>query len=409
MQKILIEKPYKFVPPFTWHWPQRLLTKFGKFKGLLRKNHGVVAHECRNVDRLRASLAAKHGVMLTPNHPRTADPIAMYHLCQETPMSMYSMASWHLFNQTAFTSFMVRLMGAFSVNREGLDRKAVDYAINVLVNAERPLLIFPSGTTSRTNDQLMAFMEGPAFIARTAAKRKAKEGGKVVTHPICIKYFYQGDIEKVAQDVLQKVEKQLTWKPDLTVPLIDRIVKIGDAMLTLKELEHHVRLPHGTPLRERQTHMVNHLLAPLEEEWLGAVAKGGIQTRVKNLRMKIFPEMSRNEVTPEEKLRRWKHLEKTYLAQQIDCYPEKYVTEQRSVDRILETIEKFEEDLFVHCRIHGNLKVVLDVGEAIEVPTKRDRNAESDPLITEIRTSLNSMLLELQKESRIYEGRQGIY
>lgn len=404
MQNILIEKPYQFTPPYEWHWPQRFLTRIGKFKGLLRKEHGVVDHECRNVDRLRASIKAGHGIMLAPNHPRTADPISMYHLCRETPISMYTMASWHLFNQTAFTTFMVRLMGAFSVNREGLDRKAVDYAINVLVQAERALCIFPAGSTSRTNDRLMAFMEGPAFIARTAAKRRAKEDKKVVTHPICIKYFYSGDIERVANDVLSKIEKQLTWVPDPELPLIDRIVKVGDAMLTLKELQHDVRMSPGTPLRERQSNMVDHLLDPLEEEWLGKKSDGGIQTRVKNLRMKIFPEMSRNEVDAKERARRWKHLERTYLAQQIDCYPEQYVVESPSVDRILETIEKFEEDLNDKCRLHGNLKVVLDVGEAIEVSTKRDRNAESDPLITQIRESLNATLIELQKESRMFDG-----
>ena len=72
-------------------------------------------------------------------------------------------------------------------------------------------------------------------------------------------------------------------------------------------------------------------------------------------------------------------------------------------------IEKFEEDLFGECRIHGNLKVVLDVGEAIEVSTKRDRSAESDPLMTEIRQRIDEMLVELQKESRLYEGPIGKY
>ena len=410
MHNIFVEKPYNFVPPYTWHWPQRFLTKIGKFKSLLRKDHGVIAHECRNLDRLRETINAGHGIVLAPNHPRTADPISMYHLCRQTPVSLYTMASWHLFNQSAFETFMVRLMGAFSVNREGLDRKAVDYAINVLVEAERPLLIFPAGSTSRTNDLLMSFMDGPAFIARTAAKRRAKRGGKVMAHPICIKYFYQGDIDKVANDVLTRIEKHLSWTPDPSVPLIDRIVKVGQALLTLKELEFDIHNSPGTSLRDRQTHMVNHLLGPLEEEWLGARAEdGGIQVRVKNLRMKIFPELSRNEVDRTERARRWKHLERTYLAQQIEFYPEQYLTQSRSVDRILETLEKFEEDFFGECRIHGNLKVVLDVGEAIEVSTKRDRNAESDPLMAEIRQSIQEMLDELQKESRIYDGPIGKY
>jgi len=328
----------------------------------------------------------------------------MFHLCNETPMSMYTMASWHLFNQTWFTTFMVRLMGAFSVNREGLDRAAVDYAIDVLVKAERPLLIFPAGATSRTNDRLMALMEGPAFIARTAAKRRAKTDGKVVVHPICIKYLYQGDIEEIGREVMNDLEHQLSWKPDPSVPLIDRIVKTGNALLTLKELEFDSEHQPGLSLRQRQTNMVNRLLHPLEVEWLGSEQDGGIQTRVKNLRMKIFPDLSRNEVEEDERLRRWNQLDQTYLAQQIDCYPEQYVTEFPSVDRILETIEKFEEDLNDKCRIHGQLKVILDVGEAIEVSPKRERGAKSDPLMASIKQQLESKLLELQKESKMYTG-----
>ncbi len=406
MQNILIEKPYRFTPPITWYWPQRILTKLGMFQVLLRREYGVVDHECRNVDRLRDSIKAGHGIMLTPNHPRTADPVAMYYLCRETPVSLYTMASWHLFNQSRFSTFMVRLMGAFSVNREGLDRAAVDYAIEVLTKAERPLLIFPAGSTSRTNDRLMALMEGPAFIARTAAKRRAKDGGKVVVHPIGIKYLYKGDIEETGNEVLTELETQLSWIPNPSIPLIDRIVKVGTALLTLKELEYDQQSTPGTTLRQRQTNMVNRLLCPLENEWLGSEQQGGIQSRVKNLRMKIFPEMSRDEVDATERARRWQHLEQTYLAQQIDCYPEKYVTEFPSVDRLLETLEKFEEDLNGKCRIHGQLKVIIDVGEAIEVPVKRDRSAETDPLMLSIRQWLESKLAELQTESQMYAKKE---
>ena len=407
MHEILVEKPYKFTPPITWHWPQRLLTRFGQFQRLIRDEHGIIDHECRHVDRLRASVDAGHGIMLTPNHPRTTDPVAMYFLCREAPISMYTMASWHLFNQSAFKTFMVRLMGAFSVNREGLDRAAVDYAVNVLVEAKRPLLIFPAGATSRTNDRLMALMEGPGFIARTAAKKRAKTGQKVVVHPIAIKYLYQGDIEKTGNEVLTDLERKLTWTPDPTVPLMERIIKLGNAVLTLKELEFNVQSMPGKTLRERQNNMVDHLMFPLEKEWLGATEPmtGGIQSRVKNLRMKIFPEMSRDEIDQTEKDRRWQQLSQTYLAQQIDCYPENYIVDLPSVDRLIDTLEKFEEDLIGQCRIHGKTKVILDVGEAIEVSPKRDRGAKSDPLMAAIREQLNGSLEKLQHESRMYEGK----
>jgi 1-acyl-sn-glycerol-3-phosphate acyltransferase len=403
MHEILIEKPYQFTPAFTTDWPQRWLIRLGQFKGMLRKEHGVVDHECRNVERLRASIDQGHGIMLTPNHPRTADPIAMCHLAREVPMSMYTMASWHLFNQHWFSTFMIRVMGAFSVNREGLDRKAVDYAINVLVNGERPLLIFPSGTTSRINDRLMAFMEGPAFIARTAAKRRAKkDGGKVVVHPIAIKYLYNGDLEAACAPVLDDIEKRLSWQPTPDLPLVDRIIRVGNALLTLKELEFHVVPDDQLTLRQRQDKMVDHLLHTLEEEWLGEHQDKGIQARVKSLRMKIFPEMTQSDLDEAERARRWQHLAKTYLAQQIACYPDNYIVEHPSVDRILETVEKFEEDLFGKCRVHGNMKVILDVGEAIEVSPKRQRGAESDPLMVAIREQLHGSLADLQTESRMY-------
>ncbi len=407
MHEILVEKPYQFTPPITWHWPQRLITRLGQFQRLIRNEHGIIDHECRHVDRLRDSVSAGHGIMLTPNHPRTTDPVAMYFLCREAPISMYTMASWHLFNQSAFKTFMVRLMGAFSVNREGLDRAAVDYAVKVLVEAKRPLLIFPAGATSRTNDRLMALMEGPGFIARTAAKKRAKTDQKVVVHPIAIKYLYQGDIEKTGNEVLTDLERKLTWTPDPTVPLMERIIKLGNAVLTLKELEFNVQSMPGKTLRERQNNMVDHLMFPLEKEWLGATEpmSSGIQSRVKNLRMKIFPEMSRDEIDQTEKDRRWQQLSQTYLAQQIDCYPENYIVNLPSIDRLIDTLEKFEEDLIGKCRIHGKTKVILDVGEAIEVSPKRERGVKSDPLMAAIRQQLGESLDQLQHESRMYEGK----
>ena len=120
--------------------------------------------------------------------------------------------------------------------------------------------------------------------------------------------------------------------------------------------------------------------------------------------MKIFPDLSRNKVEPEERARRWRHLERTYLAQQVDCYPENYLvdTDRTSIDRIMETIEKFEEDLYDKCRIHGELKVVMDIGEAIEVSPKREKSTEGDPLMMRIRDDIQVMLTEMQDESKTY-------
>jgi len=405
MRSILIDKPYKFVPPIRAQWPQYWLLKLGAFKSYLRNECGVVAHECRNLDLLRQSLQAGHAILLAANHCRTGDAVAIGHLANEAPCPMYAMASWHLFNMGWWRTLSLRVMGAFSVYREGLDRQAVDEAVNILHKAERPLLIFPEGLSTRTNDHLMGFMDGPAFIARTAARRRAKDNlGRVVIHPVAIRYLFEGDLEKACDPVLTTIEKRLTWRPRQDLPLVDRIIQVGNALLSLKELEYGLRAMDGGSLRQRQTNLVNHLLVPLEKEWLGGPQEGqGTTNRIKNLRMRIFPDMSRNELDEAERARRWRQLEDTYLAQQIDCYPGDYITAHPSVDRMLETVEKFEEDLTEVARAHGPMRVVVVVDEAIEVTPERDRRATEDPLMAQVKARLETKLAKLRGECRMYQ------
>ena len=72
-----------------------------------------------------------------------------------------------------------------------------------------------------------------------------------------------------------------------------------------------------------------------------------------------------------------------------------------SVDRVLEIVEKYEEDMTDKARLHGDLKVVLDIGEAIEVSPERDRHAVVDPLMVQIQQSLQAMIDVLAEESPV--------
>jgi hypothetical protein len=72
------------------------------------------------------------------------------------------------------------------------------------------------------------------------------------------------------------------------------------------------------------------------------------------------------------------------------------------VDRLLEMIERFEEDLTDKVTVHGALKVIIEVGEAIEVSPERDRSAEVDPLMLQLEEGLQGMLDRLARESPRY-------
>lgn len=402
MQNIIIEKPYKFVPPHRGNWWPEFIQIFNLHGRWLRKSEGVESFEVRHTERLRASLDAGHGIMLTPNHCRNADPLVIGWLARQVRTHVFAMASWHLFNQGKFNAWAIRKMGGFSVYREGVDRQAINTAIEILETAERPLVLFPEGAVTRTNDRLHALLDGVAFIARTAAKRRAKRegGGRVVIHPVALKYRFQGDLAEVADEVLTDIEHRFSWRPQRQLPLYERIVKVGRALLCLKEVEHFGAEQQGR-FGERLRGLINRLLQPLEQEWLNAPQTGPVVPRIKALRMKLLPDMVHGTLEAAERDRRWKQLADMYLAQQVSSYPSDYL-EIPSVDRLLETLERYEEDLTDKARVHGKLKVVIDVGHPIEVSPERDRRATVDPLMTQIEQNLQAMLDALAQESPLF-------
>lgn len=404
MQQILIEKPYRFIAPHrgTW-WPT--IIRDSNLNGVwLRRAQGVEAYELRGTEYLKQSLRERHGILLTPNHARLADPMAIGWLAREVRCLVYAMASWHLFQQSRFMGWAIHKMGGFSVYREGVDRQAINVAIEILETAARPLVVFPEGAVSRTNDRLQALLDGVAFVARTAAKRRAKllPGGRVVVHPVAFKYLFQGDFDATADPVLTEIERRLSWQPQHHLPTDQRIAKVGLALLSLKELEYLGRT-YADALDARMQRLIDRLLFPLEQEWFGTPTPGPVIPRVKALRMKIMPDMVQGRVEAAERQRRWRQLSDIYLAQQISNYPPDYLS-HLSVDRLLETIERFEEDLTDRVRVHGHLKVIIEVGPAISVSPERERHAAVDPLMAAIERELQTMLDRLARESRLYKS-----
>ena len=402
MQDVVIEEPSEFVPPgrSEW-WPRVVLLLLDRY---LRKQFGIESVECRNLDRLQSSLDAGHGILLAPNHSRLSDPIVLGVLSRECKTNLHAMASWHLFKQDWLTTFMTRKMGAFSVYREGIDRQAINTGVDVLVEGKRPLVVFPEGAISRHNDVLMPLMEGTSFVARTAAKRREKKKlpGRIVVHPIAIRYYFRGDLAASINPVLEEIESHFAWYPQREKDTIVRLQQIGQALLSLKEIEYCGRARTGD-FYERVDNLIEDVLAKLEEEWQVKNAEEGVVARVKNLRTAILPAMVANSITDEERQRRWKQLAACYYVQQMSHYPRNYVrrSERNVVEHVLETVERFEEDFTDQLRVHGPLHTVIQVGEQIPVSSARVRNGQSDPVMQGIRTQLTGMLATLQTEAQL--------
>jgi 1-acyl-sn-glycerol-3-phosphate acyltransferase len=404
MQNIVIAKTYRFIPPrFSPFW-ERIIQWY--LPTYLRKNFGVTSWECVAADRLKASLDAGAGVLLASNHSRPCDPMVLGLLAREVSRPFHVMASWHLFMQSRVQSFLLPRIGGFSVYREGMDRESLKCATRILAEARFPLIIFPEGFVTRNNDRLLNLMDGVSFLARSAAKQRASapQPGKVVIHPIFVRYFFEGDLAATIAPVLNDIESRLSWQPQTHLRLPDRIVKAGQALLALKEIEY---LGNSQPggIRERLSALLDHLLNPLEKEWCAGHREPDTMGRVKRVRSAILPDIVKGELSEEEIARRWRQLADLYLAQQLHCYSGDYLTNSPTPERLLETVERYDEDLTDVARPHPPLHVVISVGEPIEATPTKDRSTDSDPVANELRRGLEKLLEESKSRRRGSAGR----
>jgi 1-acyl-sn-glycerol-3-phosphate acyltransferase len=388
MQNIIIANPYVFVPPHRGtFWP-------GVFRPWLRpilaRNWGVTRVEVVGIESLRAAVRERASVVLVPNHCRPCDPTVVSILGAEAGTPLYIMASWHLFMGPRLQAWVLRRLGAFSVYREGLDRTAIKTAIELLAEARRPLAIFPEGIITRSNDRLGALNEGPAFIARSAAKQRAKTEPGALNRiiPVALRYHFLGRLEESAAPVLDRIETRLTWTPRPELPLIERLKLVGNAILGLKELELVGEFRSGT-IPERLARLVDDILGPLEGEWNVKKREGDVPSRVRTLRAAILPELVDGQLSEAERERRWDQLARLYLAQQLSLYPAGYLEGTPSTERVLETVERLEEDLTDVATVHRPLAVTVHLGEPLEVTAGGPPPAA---LMNDVRDRIETML-----------------
>jgi 1-acyl-sn-glycerol-3-phosphate acyltransferase len=389
MNSVVSDKPYVPVPPYRGTLWMKVLSLY--MPRFLRRRYGTGKIEIVGAEKLRASIAAGHGVLVTPNHCRDEDPFILSRLSKAVGQPFFVVASAHLFMGSKLQSWLLRRAGAFSIYREGMDKQAVTTSIEILETTERPLVIFPEGHISRTNDRLTPMLEGTALIARQAAKKRAKENKKVVVHPVAIHYSFPFDVDAAAARMLDEIETRMTWRPSRGLPLHERFKKVGAGLLALKELEYLGHTQEGT-IGERLVKLIDAILKPMETEWTHGNGEGHAVARVKRLRSAILPDMIKGELGEDEQTRRWRLLEDADLAQQLYHYPPDYVTEGGPKGHVIETVERFEEDLAGKVSVHGQVDAKATVGDAIEVGTGREARGESDPLMTAIEHSLREML-----------------
>ena len=140
-------------------------------------------------------------------------------------------------------------------------------------------------------------------------------------------------------------------------------------------VEHRFPLAGACHPHERVAHLSDHLLTEMAGRYdIDETSALTIPERVKNLRREVIERLrAADEEDVREALRA--DMDELFHVVQLFSYPGNYVSERPSIERIAETIDKFEEDFLdaPTAGIRGERHAVVTFGEPIPVPATRDR------------------------------------
>jgi 1-acyl-sn-glycerol-3-phosphate acyltransferase len=306
------------------------------------REHLLREVQVRGLEHLRAAVD-QGGVLLTPNHAGHADGYVLSRAGDQLGRPCYFMVAWQVLAKHGFLGRQaLRYHGCFSVDREGNDLRAFRQAVDILRASPYPLVIFPEGEVYHVNDRVTPFREGPAVIALSATKRATRP---VLCVPAAIKYQYLEDPTPRLHELMDRLERRLLWRPRPELPLLERVTRFSECLLTLKELEHLGRAQSGT-LAERLAALTDTLLGRIESRRGEHTDSATVPERVKALRQQILKGLP--ELPPEDPRRREadRDLDDLFAVVQLFSYPGDYLAERPTIERLAETMDKFEEDVF---------------------------------------------------------------
>ena len=107
-------------------------------------------------------------------------------------------------------------------------------------------------------------------------------------------------------------------------------------------------------------------------------------------RAAVVPDLAQPTMPQAEHKRRWQQIADMYVAGTLGCYPPDYLDEP-TPERLLETVDRYEEDLTDRARAHYPLHVIVTIGEPIPVSAARERGG-ADTVLVELERQLKQML-----------------
>lgn len=400
---VVFDRPYEFIPPHQGNWWPNFIQTFRIYDWHLKRKDGVVGYRCEGLDHWRRSLERKDGILVAPNHCRYADPLVLGWPARQLGTHLHALASWHLFNESPLMSFAIHKMGAYTLHREGSDRRSLDVSIEILATGSRPLIVFPEGATYRTNDVLKPLLDGTTFIARAAARRAAKNDRRVVILPIALKYLCKDPVRPWAEEQLGRLESHLQWRHVGGGNFRERCIRLVHAMFSLVESRQGFTAGHDR-WNLRRDEVIEKLLRKAEAE-LALEAVGDTGSRVRSIRTAVSESYFGKTPVSDARGRRLKEIaEWGEQALELNAFVDLYLQEgELTESRLVETVQRLQDRLLGKADQSIRLEAVIRVDEPFEVPATKGPRGETDPLLVRLEERLTEMLADLSAQSPVLE------
>jgi 1-acyl-sn-glycerol-3-phosphate acyltransferase len=334
------------------------------------------------------------GVLIGPNHAGDGDVDAVYSVSDHVGRPFHCMAAWQVFIENGkIGAWIMQRHGAFSIDREGTDTQALKHSMQLLQEHPSPLVIFPEGEVYHLSDRVMPFRQGPAAIALMAARKSKRP---IYILPTGVKLFYIDDPTPKLVELMNQIEGKAFWRPRPDMPLAKRIYRFAEGALALKEVEYVGSTSFG-PVKERVFALADSILKGIETRYELNSNVEDFPDRVKRARQLAIKGVEDEAADDNRRQQFADDLDDLFLVCQLFSYPGDYVSERPTVERIAETLDKFEEDVIGRSRpeIRGDRRAVISLGEPIRVPSEKGKKDAAAALTHEMETTVQQLLDEI--------------
>jgi hypothetical protein len=384
----------------------------------LHRGQKLEGVDATGLEHVQQAVKEGQGVLITPNHSAHYDSAALYAAADKISQPLYFLTAWQVFAMSSrFECWAMQRLGCFSIDRESTDRQAFKQAVKVLQEEPHPLVIFPEGDIYHVSDRVTPFREGAAAIALSASKRSERP---IVAIPCGIKFRYVEDPTQNLLELMGRLEDRLLLRPGRDAKLPDRIYRLAEAVLSLKELDYLGASRTGT-VKERAASLGNAILSQLEERHKLPGKGGTTPERVKNLRQCIIrkleggvehgekaeqsekPEDSQPSVqlTEADQRAMQQEMDDLFFVMQLYSYPGDYLHGEPTIERLAETLDKFEEDILgvPLPSVRGRRRVEVHFGEPIAVGGGEERRGGTGQLTALLQDRVQAILNRLNASS----------